>query len=322
MSTKLTIYRLIFRSPLHVGEDVVGPEKVSSIVHSDTILSALYSLALKVNGDISTKIAGGAVRISSASPFYRDNNDITYYFPKPIIAQEKVFPISEADYPLRKKLKKLNFIPLDWILKIINGETIEVTAQEIENIKEKLKKLFKTHTIPKVALDRITQDSNLFHFGELHFSKGGLFIIADFKDEDMRSAFEGLLKFLGDEGLGGKRTAGYGLFDVETDSFEINLPENPSKYLLLSLYWPSTEERYNLNLKESSYQLIRRTGWFLLNDGRSLKRRPLWMFKEGSILNKEPFGGAADVTPDSLNSGRVYRFGYALSLPMAGSDAE
>ena len=319
MTKKLTVYRLIFRSPLHVGEDVVGPEEVSSIVHNDTILSALYSLALKVKDEFSTKIAEGAVRISSAFPFYRDTNDITYYFPKPIISQDRIFPISEADYPLRKKLKKLNFIPLDWILKIINGETIEVTAQEIENIKEKLKKLFKTHTIPKVALDRITQDSNLFHFGELHFSKGGLFILVDFKDEDMRSAFEGLLKFLGDEGLGGKRTAGYGFFDVETDSFELNLPENPPKYMLLSLYWPSEKERDNLNLKESSYQLIRRTGWFLLNDGRSLKRRPLWMFKEGSILNTEPIGGRANVTPNSLDSGKVYRFGYALSLPMAGS---
>ena len=322
MTKELTVYRLIFRSPLHVGEDVVGPEKVSSIVHSDTILSALYSLALKVNGEISTKIAEGAVKISSAFPFYRDNNDITYYFPKPIIAQEKVFPISETDYPLRKQLKKLNFIPLDWILKIINGETIEVNAQKIENIKKKLKELFKTHTIPKVALDRITQDSNLFHFGELHFSRGGLFILADFKEEDMRSAFEGLLKLLGDEGLGGKRTAGYGLFDVETDSFEVNLPENPSIYMLLSLYWPTEEERSNLNLKESSYQLIRRTGWFLLNDGRSLRRRPLWMFKEGSILNTEPVGGTADVTPDFLDSARVYRFGYAFSLPMISGSGE
>ena len=319
MNKKLTVYRLILRSPLHVGEDVVGPEKVSSIVHSDTILSALYSLALKVKDEFSIKIAEGTVRISSAFPFYRDNDETTYYFPKPIVSEGEIFSLSETNYPLLKRLKKLNFIPLDWILRFLNGELIRVNDQDIESIKEKLSRLFKPHTKPKVVLDRVTQNSNLFHFGELHFSKGGLFILTDFADDNMRSVFEGLLKLLGDEGLGGKRTAGYGLFDVETDSVEVDIPENPSKYMLLSLYWPPRKEREHLNLKESSYHLIRRTGWFLLNDGRSLKRRPLWMFKEGSILNTGPVGGRADVTPNSLNTDRVYRFGYAFILPMAGS---
>ena len=322
MNKKLAVYRLIFRSPLHVGEDIVGPEKISMIVHSDTILSALYSLVLKVDDEFSEKIVEGAVRISSAFPFYREKNEIIYYFPRPIVPQDRLFSIPETEYALWKKLKKLNFIPWDWVLRFLKGEKIEVNDQDIENIKAKLRKVFKAHNIPKVALDRVTQNSNLFHFGELHFSKGGLFIIADFEDDHTKSVFEGLLKLLGDEGLGGRRTAGYGLFDVEIDSFEIYLPGNPLKYMLLSLYWPSEKERERLNLKEASYQLIRRAGWFLLNDGCSLRRKPLWMFKEGSILNKEPFGGTADVTPGLLTTGRVFRFGYAFSLPLVNSDAE
>ena len=315
MRRKFMVFRLIFRSPLHVGADSVGYEGISEMVHSDTILAALYALALKVNPSLAEALKKGLFRISSAFPFYSSENEMIYFFPKPIWPQDDLFLVDEDNYQLYKSLKKLKLLPGVWFKEILNGRNIEVSKDTITSYESKLGEIFKTRTLPKVAQGRISQNSVLYHYGEMHFYKGGLFILAEFKDEALSADFRGLLSLLGDEGLGGKRTAGYGLFSVEADEIEFELPQNPTRFITLSLYWPNSEELQKLDLKNSSYQLISRSGWFLLDDGRSYRRKPIWMFREGSILNIEPKGDVADVTPKAIQDKHVYRFGYAVSLP-------
>ena len=309
------VFRLIFRSPLHVGADSVGYEGVSEMVHSDTILAALYSLALKVNPSLADAIKKGLFRISSGFPFYSGENEMVYFFPKPIWPQDNLFFVDEDNYQLYKSLKKLKFLPDVWFREILNGRSIKVSKESINSYYSKLEEISKTRTLPKVVQGRISQNSFLYHYGEMHFYKGGLFILAEFEDEALRAAFHGLLNLLGDEGLGGRRTAGYGLFTVEADEMEFELPPHPTRFITLSLYWPNSEELQKLNLGNSSYQLIPRSGWFLLDDGRSYRRKLLWMFREGSILNIKPKGDVADVTPRAIQDKHVYRFGYAVSLP-------
>ncbi|WP_456390196.1 type III-A CRISPR-associated RAMP protein Csm4 [Hydrogenimonas sp.] len=320
MKRSFRVYRLNFRSPLHIGVEGTSREDVSTIAHSDTILGAIFSLAVKVDPQLCRELLNSSAKVSSAFPFFRGVSSVDYFMPIPILPPEKMFSMPEDDHSLTKKLKKLNLIPLEWFEKILNGNRIAVEADALDGVKEKLKDVFKTRPVPKVALDRVTQDSNLFHYGELHFDKGGLFFWAEFKDIEVRRRFEAVLKLLGDEGLGGRRTAGYGLFDVEPDTIELEIPESADRYLLLSLYWPPKNERDILSLKNSSYRMVRRAGWFLLDDGRSYRRRPIWMLREGSVLNIRPIGGVADVTPNAVPDKHVYRFGYALSLPIKAVD--
>ncbi len=316
MKRRFKVYRLNFRSPLHIGTEGPSHEDVSNIAHSDTILGAVYSLAVKVKPELCQDILNRSVRISSAFPYFKDASNVDYFIPTPLLPPKTMFSFPEDDYSLRKKLKKLEFIPLEWLERILNGDRIGIERKNLDETKARLKSIFKSSVVPKVALDRITQDSNLFHYGELHFKNGGLFFLAEFDGHESERKFEAVLNLLGDEGLGGKRTAGFGLFDIEADTIELEVPGNSEKHLLLSLYWPPESERDSLSLKDSSYQLVRRAGWFLLDDGRSYRRRPLWMFREGSVLNIEPTGGVADVTPEALSDKRVYRFGFAFSLPI------
>lgn len=318
MKKSFRIYRLNFRSPLHIGVEGTSREDVSTFMHSDTILGAVFSLAIKINPQLCQELLNCSVKVSSAFPFFKNTSGVDYFAPAPLLPPERMFSIPKDDYLLEKKLKKLNLIPLGWFGKILNGETIFIEEDTIVKIKQKLSDIYKTMITPKVALDRTTQDSSFYHYGELHFEKGGLFFMAEFENIEVQNRFEAVLALLGDEGLGGKRTAGYGLFDVEVGAIELEIPESSEKYLLFSLYWPPKNERKALSLADSSYHLIRRTGWFLLDDGRSFRRKPLWMFLEGSVLNIHPDGGVADVTPEVISDKRIYRFGQAFSVPIRG----
>ena len=312
MKITFEIYKLHFRSPLHIGTEGPWNEDALNFIHSDTIMGALYALAVRVKPYFCNHLKAGRVKVSSAFPF----SEHFYFFPKPLLNLDNLFEIPRDAYQLRKKLKKMQFLPLRWLEKILKGEKIIVSQNKVEDIFSEINGILKSRVMPKVALGRVTQNSNIYHYGEVHFDKGGLFIMAEFEDEIMDSEFFGLLKLLGDEGIGGKRTAGYGLFDVEKDKIEIEIPEDANSHLLLSLYWPSEDERSNGLLKSSAYKLTRRTGWFLLDDGRSFRKRPLWMFQEGSFLSTKPKGGVVDVTPLAISDKKIYEFGFALSLPL------
>ncbi len=318
MKRTFDVFKLHFRSPLHVGIEGPWNEDALNFIHSDTIMGALFALAVKVKPSLCEPLKEGRIKVSSAFPF----SESSYFLPTLLLRPDSLFEVSESDYQLWKKLKKLQFLPLEWLKRILKGEKIAVFERDIESVSGTLNGIFKFRVAPKVALGRITQNSNIYHYGEIHFDKGGLFIMAEFEDEGLRIDFSGLLKLLGDEGIGGRRTAGYGLFDVEKDKIEIEVPEDANFHLLLSLYWPPDDERSNGLLKNSAYKLIRRTGWFLLDDGRSLRKRPVWMFQEGSVLSARPKGGAVDVTPLSISDKRVLRFGFAFTIPMRRSDAD
>ncbi|RLB09822.1 MAG: type III-A CRISPR-associated RAMP protein Csm4 [Deltaproteobacteria bacterium] len=300
------LYRLIFKSPIKI---------LDLPIHSDTIYSAIYSISLKVDPDFCSEILKGKIVISSCFLFIRKNSGITYYFPKPVNLD---LEYSEKDLTVKKELKKLSFIPKDMFCKFINGEKLKFDLKKINEISEDIKKIFRTNMRPKVILDRVTQNSELYHQAELYINSkiGGFYLMAFCEDEKVLERFEGLLKLLGDEGIGGKRSEGHGFFEIEKDYLDIDEPDDGEGFINLSLYLPSEGEMDKIDFNKSAYTLIQRRGWFLLDSGKSFKRKPVWMFKEGSLLNVFPKGCAINVSPDWLKQKgiNVYRFGYCLSI--------
>jgi CRISPR-associated protein Csm4 len=194
----------------------------------------------------------------------------------------------------------------------VNGE-----EQKKERSSEALgrQKVFETQTAPRVTVDRVSSASNLFHSERLLFSEGcGLW----FGAVGQTSSLSELLAVLGDAGLGGERTAGYGHFTYEPrGTLEFNDPQTCA--YLLSRWHPKEGEM--AWLKDSAYKLEAVDGWLRTPENAAAQRRKrLWMVAEGSLIAGNPQGDAPDVKPEyDEKSGEtiqhsVYRPGFALAL--------
>ncbi|MEO0199261.1 MAG: type III-A CRISPR-associated RAMP protein Csm4 [candidate division WOR-3 bacterium] len=321
MRKKFHTFRLYFRGPLHVGAYGVDKEEVLRHVPSDVLYGALYNISLLVNSKLKSAIEEGEVRISSAFPFHEDSGKVTYFLPKPKLGFSElmnVMPYDEA-----KKFKKSAFISLDSIRVLMtNNSDFDLLRDTIRSDFYRLKEIFEESIMPMVSIDRVTSDANYFMFGGVRFFKGGLYFLAEGANEEIFKNLEAVLRILGEEGLGGKKTDGYGIFDFIEDSVELEIPEKPQKYWLLSLAYPSEEDMKVLSLKDSYYELTLRRGWSQLNTGITFRRKSVWLIKEGSVLNAPVRGTKVDVVPDVLKGElehEVYKFGYAFLIPWGES---
>jgi len=316
---EIKIFKLRFKTPLHIGADSTLREKVDTIIHSDTLYSALYDLAVRARSKIKDAISRREILLTSAFPYYEDGSEKIFFLPKPIFNFKIYGYDPKWDFELGKKLKKLTFVPSTWLE---SSDFIkEFLKNEISKKPDYLRETYAIDILPRVFVDRVTSSSNFYRMAQVFFHKGGLYFGVKFLSDGLEDEFRGLLKLLGDEGIGGRRSTGSGAFEFEEDKLVIKVPQGANFYLLLSLAVPSEDEMDNI-LKESSYELILRRGWFLLNTGHSLRRKSIWMFKEGSVLRKEIKGCAIDVTPDALSeyvhaaNSEVYKFAYAFTIPV------
>ena len=101
-----------------------------------------------------------------------------------------------------------------------------------------------------------------------------------------------------DEGIGGYRSAGKGCFEQpRLEDVVIAVPEKPDGWLSLSLFHPTGTELDGLG--DGFYDLLTRSGYVYSPDNRSLRRKTVRMFDEGSVFpTPERRGELVDVTPD------------------------
>lgn len=352
------VVHLHFLSPVHVGEFGIGEEPVSRILHSDTWYSALTVAIRQLYGPAQVKAwvdelaweSDGSeeeapsppLRITTAFPMRLHGVDragagIQYYFPKPLLPP----PGFEADPELRqewaKEVKKTPYVSLPLFRKWVSGEEFSAADyQEIRRIRtEELRQAVSVHLIPRVALDRATSGSEYFRQGQWVLGEGmGLFLLAEIA-EAWAPVIEAALRWLGDCGIGGKRSIGYGRFAVEMHPLEetqnggfrelrslISPQFEPEGYLLLSLYHPAAWERTR-RWDGASVQWVDRRGWSTYGDGVQAKRKSVRMLGEGSVLPWKPRGHVVDVTPAVWQGNRtIFRSGIAFSIPVRRASRE
>lgn len=71
------------------------------------------------------------------------------------------------------------------------------------------------------------------------------------------------------------------------------------------------------------YELITRRGWISSPEASNLRRRTIWMFKEGSVLSGQPewgIGQLVNLKPDP-SPHDVWRYGYAFPIGVKGDGA-
>ena len=159
---------------------------------------------------------------------------------------------------------------------MISGETPEVRDLSLDFMKEM--------EVPKVALDRVTSNSTIYYLSAVKFEKGsGLYFIIDGKDRMVRLA----LKYLEDEGIGGKKTWGLGRFQHRVDE-NFRIKDGGESYVTLSLTHPTDLSRIMY------WKPVIKSGW--INTAKGTLRKPkLIMASEGSIFREAEEGELVDL---------------------------
>ncbi|MXZ19991.1 MAG: type III-A CRISPR-associated RAMP protein Csm4 [Caldilineaceae bacterium SB0665_bin_25] len=157
--------------------------------------------------------------------------------------------------------------------------------------------VWQTERTPRVTVDRINSASNIFHAGRTRFAPGcGLWFGLQWRDPDTavagqsglsyRLALKQSLAFLGDEGIGGERSAGYGAFaPAWGEEFHLRDPRPGRVAWLLSRYLPAPAEIPEcLSDPRAAYKLVRVGGWARALQGADQRRKQISMLAEGSLI--------------------------------------
>ena len=334
------LYKLNFeRNPAHFGELGIGMEETSDRIHSDTLFSAWVSAYARLLGKDAVEElleqfkpeTEALFRLSSTFIYRQTKEKTIYYLPRPIKRQIN-YP--DDDLEFAKEYKKLNYLPLEVWQRWYQGEGWQ--ESDTEELKARVKKeksqfkalensgtfeykAFEKEKLPKIAVDRTTRATNIYHTNFVYFKENaGLYFLVEFSNPEFQNTFLNVLNFLGEEGIGGERSSGAGQFEVEpselTNEWEQAIKFDKGNFhSLISLFW---EESLSENfLENSSYEWLRRGGWISSSpSGSQRRRKSVQMFAEGSVFQEQPKGQLANVTPDGFKLHQIYRSGISLSL--------
>ncbi|NLK22607.1 MAG: type III-A CRISPR-associated RAMP protein Csm4 [Clostridiales bacterium] len=303
------IYKLKFLTPVHFGDGIL--QSSTYTCHADTLFSAICQQYIKIYGNIDSLIENvnnDNFLISDTFPYLNDE----FYVPKPVIFIEK----KEEENPKvdKKTMKALGYIPIskfnEYIDFLKNGGDLP-----FEN------KIFANEEISKKAsLLRVPSENKRtepFVLSIQRFSESaGLYFIV-YTTEELKNKLDNILDSLSTEGLGGKRSLGYGKFEFascENLELEKLLASDGDYYMNMSILKPNAEELLSIDREKSTYTLIEREGYIdsINYSQTNLKKKPLVMFNSGSCFDKKLKGEITDVSNGENH--KVYRYGKPLYL--------
>jgi len=296
------IFKLYFQSPLHLSRGKLNTYANSDdVLHSDTIKSALYATALDIydKSELPPDYFD-SFQVSSAYPFEGDE----LWLPRPFSYQPD--PGSE----LRKALKKVEYLPKAVFEAVAEGDKTAWKSLLDSDNNFRQPKIFEDYMTQRVQISLEDARSTPFYIVK-HYPMSpvscGLYFMVQQTGED--AAFlprlKGMLKFLGENGIGLNRRLGNGQFRAEHSTMTLREPENANAALSLSLYSPTQTELDALDLEKSAYLFTQRGGWIASPENEaamSLRKRSFYMFSEGSVFktteNAPLKGRVVDVAPD------------------------
>ncbi len=301
-------------------------ESSDTVLHSDTIKSALYVCALQLGNVLFAKEILYELFVSSAFPFDASG----MWMPRPL-----GFAFSDEIAENRKNLKKINFFRSEHFSQILSGERhSEKLCPEEENEfgkkTDKQPNIWQSEITQRVWMNNNPDSSTPFYLEKLYPKpETGLYFIAHTeKDNFDFKRLDTVMNLLGDNGFGLNRNLGSGCFEFHQDELTLELPENATSQVSLSLYRPENEAEIASALvtEATNYQIIKRGGWLSSpenEDHISVRKKAVMMFTEGSVFafgnpikSVVTKGKIEDLKPDwqpPMNA--VHRDGRAIFLP-------
>lgn len=319
------LYKLRFSTALHAGQDM-GASNLSSgkgTLHADTLFSALYiqALAQGSDGQLLQAFLQGEMLLSDLLPYYEGPDETgqdaeEYYLPKPFahpVRRAHNLPGQTKD---PKDFKRLQFIGASQF----NNYVGYVKGENDFNASQHLKSFAPGAGGVRTCVT-LQQDQPMpYHVGSFTFNTGyGLFFIAGTTSQQHADLLSQLLEALSHTGIGGKRTAGLGKFQVE-DVVYLDAPYNAATqtlaamlkedahtaYMAANVCLPKNEEIQQA-VQEGAFALVRRGGFVQSPDyaPEPLKKKELYAFQAGSCFKTKFAGDVFDVSQNGAHP--VYR---------------
>lgn len=326
-----TTYRLHFTTPVHIGDNREDYGSSLLSIQSDTLQAALTACLAKTgttipqNGDL-------GFTCSSLFPYYQKDRESKpiYFFPKPLNQKlPKLKDLSKA-----KQVKKVQWIDAAFFEKILFGQSPIQSETDCDYIqstylsKESIPTDFIQRQIsPRVSVSRTgMEDATPFYMERLFFTDySGLFFLAV---GDTRLLDQGI-GILSQEGIGTDRNVGNGYFEFEKAAIELDIPQNGSHALNLSMFIPDNKNQLEqlLSGKNVAYDFSRRGGWITDTAYTGIRKNFIHAFLPGSVFAKEMqqaecSGRIVNLAPDLSEINMqpiphpIWRSGRALFLPI------
>lgn len=301
------VYKLEFRGAVHFGKNSI--EDGEYIFYADTLFSALCQEALKKGPDVLNCFyqyaKSGELLFSDAFPYMGD----TYYLPKPMKRIES--GNDRGDSVLKKAYKKLKYIPTEQFETYLSGKYDVLNAPDISGLGYFEMKVS--------AAVRGEEETRPYRVGCYYYNKGnGLYVIVGYSEQKALQLAEDLLESLTFSGIGGRKTAGMGRFELLSGklppSLHNRLEKSGSKYMTLSVSLPMDSELENA-LDGAEYLLCKRSG-FVASDKYALqqqRKRDLYVLKAGTCVKEQYCGDVYDVSDKSGNH-PVYRYAKPMFM--------
>ena len=329
----------------HFGRHGLQQEESGAHMPSDSLFAALVARLAEIQGDDAVR-AFGAPFLAGKPPFILSSAfpraGTVLFFPPPL--KHTPPDRSLADGPRPKDLKRVQFVSEGVFRRLLAGEQLagmwaavgKLHKSKVIYLPEEAAKLpaqvregeniWKIERRSQVAIGRAVQNSQLYHTGRTVFHEDcGLWFGIRWlhPSADLRALIQMTFQELGDAGLGGERSRGYGTCQIEAKG-SLELPEATSEtlWITLSRYLPQDQaEAHALLHEHAAFALETVRGWVTSPDNAAQRRRAVNMLVEGSVLGPLPTqhpGQMVDVQPD-YNGTRplthpVWRNGLALSV--------
>lgn len=340
---KLETWNIQGDSGFHFGIQGIGQEESSVVLPSDSLFAALVSQLALI--EPSQSVSDWCSAFQADPPFLLTNafprsKDVLFFpFPRNLRGQ-----LSE-DQIDTKLQKRISFVSQEILRELLKGNkepiykahqlqegSVLISEQELAGLGDDLRKqgvIWKVMKRPRVTIGRKSSQSNLFHTGLTAFSPGcGLWFgfIWRKRNPDEQERIELLLKVLADSGIGGERSAGFGVAAI-TKGKELDLPniaKGPA--LLLNRYIPQDGEWSCLKHDDARYQVVEAGGWAQISQQKAQRRKSTVLLEAGSVLGdviNDPLGCMLDVRPtydvEISIPHPIWRMGYAALVGYEGA---
>ena len=301
------VYPLRFLGPVHFGDTANGGslEKVGLQYSAESLYSAFCN-------EIATDVAqlqqfrelfhSRQLVFSSLFPYYWEDEgqgQMEFFLPRPIKPQEKPVSITGFKETKRaatelKKLKKVAYYRAS-VLCDASGKVANKDANALA-----LPTFGLTMTVERI--NRRSEKGEPYFVGSYVFApNAGLYFIAGFESDEIKALFDQWLQLLSLSGIGGKRSSGYGKFEMADDEFEVYDDEfsyadiraisklitrsNASWYMNISSVIPQDEE---LDIVKDGFYTLKKRGGFVQSHGviDTVKRNTCYVIAEGSCFAK------------------------------------
>ncbi len=297
-----SIYKLDFNTGVHFGTGVLSESEYT--FRADQLFSALYIEAVKRGSEkeFFDAISSGKLLFSDAFPYKGSQ----YMLPKPMMYIETT---DKGNSEKKKAYKKMKFIPVEFLNNFLSG-TMDVEDNPMKDYGH-----YVQQTMAGVRTDGETQP---FRVGTYYYNDDcGLYIIVAHETDAEKILVEELLELLSYVGIGGKKTAGLGKFELKyasgTDKLVDLLKRKARKSMLLSTALPKDEELENA-LEGATYLIERRSG-FVASDQYAdelRKKKDLYVFASGSCFVNRFDGDIIDVSDGGGH--KVYRYAKPIFI--------